>query len=359
MSRPLNELASSIRYGGLIVAAAVLAAGSTLSLSGCKTESKAGPAGSDNAQAAIDPVATSQIRERALLILTEAARSNSAEQRANAVEALQYVPSRLAAVLPVLLADTNPGVRAIAAKVAGRTRQTQVVTQLQTMTSDPVSFVRAAAIYALVRCGQPADQTPLAQMLFSQEPSVRAEAAFLIGELGNRSALQMIKEAAARGMPRVDPVVARKVQLQLAEAMCKLGEDTAVQEIRAALYPGSEKEYENAALAAQILGQIGDRPSADQLIYITAFQENGKQKLPAELRLAAASALAKLGNDRGSFIADEYANNALAPLRAQSAFVYGETGRRANLAKLGPLLNDKETLVRISAAAAVLKISER
>lgn len=359
MSLPLSQLSFSIRYGGLFAAAALLAAGTMLSLSGCRNDAKPGPAGSGATQLAADPVAISQLRERALLILSEASRSDSAEQRANAVEALQYVPARLAPVLPVLLADSNPGVRSIAAKVAGKARQTQVVSQLQTMLSDPVAIVRGAAIYALARCGQSVNQTPLAQMLLSQEPAVRAEAAYLIGEIGNRSALQMVKEAAARGMPRADPVIARKVQLQLAEAMCKLGDDAAVQEIRAALYPGQDREYENAALAAQILGQIGDRPSADQLIYITAFQENGRQKLPAELRLAAASALAKLGNDRGSFIADEYASNALAPLRAQSAFVYGETGRRDNLAKLGPLLSDKEILVRIAAAAAVVRIAER
>jgi hypothetical protein len=37
--------------------------------------------------------------------------------------------------------------------------------------------------------------------------------------------------------------------------------------------------------------------------------------------------------------------------------VYGETGRRENLAKLDQLLDDPEARVRIAAAAAILKIT--
>ena len=347
--------------------AMLLAAGSLTFVAltaGCKTDSKAatGPGGTSATSPAavtLDAVAISQLRERSLAMLTEATNSDSAEMRANAVEALAVVPARLAPALPRMLADTNPGVRAVAAKVAGRTKQTQVAAQLTALTGDSVTFVRAAAIYALVRIGQPVDQTPLAQMLFSPDLVVRAEAAFFIGEIGSLSALPMVKEASARGMPRVDAAVARKVQLQIAEALVKLGDDGAVQEIRAGLYPSQEKDYENAALAAQILGQLGDKASGDQLIYITAYKEGGTQKLPAEVRLAAASALARLGNDRGSFIADEYAGSTLAALRAQTAFVYGSTGRMENLSKLKPLLDDKDSLVRIAAAAAVVKLAEK
>ena len=332
--------------------------------SGCKTDSKSsqGPAGTNAANPAsvtLDAVAISQLRERSLAMLTQATNSDSAEIRANAVEALAVVPARLAPILPRMLADTNPGVRAVSAKVAGRTKLTQVAGQLTALTGDSVTFVRAAAIYALVRMGQPIDQTPLAQMLFSPDPVVRAEAAFFIGEIGSRSALPMVKEASARGMPRIDAAIARKVQLQIAEALVKLGDDGAVQEIRAGLYPSQEKDYENAALAAQILGQLNDKASGDQLIYITAYKEGGTQTLPAEVRLAAASALARLGNDRGSFIADEYAGSVIPALRAQTAFVYGATGRLENLSKLKPLLEDNDPLVRIAAAAAVVKLAEK
>ena len=351
-----------VRTSAMLLAAASL---SLFSLAAsCKSDPKPNPglggtAATDSKAVMLDAVAVSQLRERSLAMLSEATKSDSAEMRANAVEALGAVPARLAPVLPRMLADTNPGVRAVAAKVAGRTKQTQCAAQLTALTGDSVTFVRAAAIYALVRLGQPVDQTPLAQMLFSPDPVVRAEAAYFIGEIGSKSALPMVKEASARGMPRVDPAIARKVQLQIAEALVKLGDDGAVQEIRAGLYPSQEKDYENAALAAQILGQLGDKASGDQLIYITAYKEGGTQKLPAEVRLAAASALARLGNDRGSFIADEYAASTLAPLRAQTAFVYGSTGRLENLSKLKLLLEDKDPLVRVAAAAAVVRLAEK
>jgi len=307
----------------------------------------------------LDAVAVSQLREKSIGIIFAALASNSPELRANGIEALSEVPARLGTALPAALADANPGVRAVAAKVAGRSKRSEGVQQLQILSNDPVSFVRAAAIFALVQNGQSIDQTPLAQMLFSPDASVKAEAAYLLGELGNRSALPMLREAATRPMGRVDPAVATKTQLQIAEAMVKLGDDGAVSSIRAALYPAQEKDFENAALAAQILGQLRDKASADQLVFITAFQETGKQKLPAEVRLAAAGSLAQLGNDRGSFIADEYVGNALAPLRAQSAYVYGETGRKENLTQLAALLGDAQPLVQIAAAAAVLKLTDR
>ena len=80
--------------------------------------------------------------------------------------------------------------------------------------------------------------------------------------------------------------------------------------------------------------------------------------MPAEVRLAAAGALAKLGNPRGGFIADEFARSDQPTLRAQSALVYGETGRFEHLPALSVLVNDTNRLVQISAATAILKIVE-
>lgn len=62
----------------------------------------------------------------------------------------------------------------------------------------------------------------------------------------------------------------RLLQLQLAEAMVKLGEDDQIATIRAALYPSRPEDLEATALAVQIIGQVKDRGSIDELIYLSA-----------------------------------------------------------------------------------------
>jgi HEAT repeat protein len=72
-----------------------------------------------------------------------------------------------------------------------------------------------------------------------------------------------------------------------------------------------------------------------------------------------AGALARLGNTRGTFLADQYASNEVPILRAQAAFVYGQIGRSENLGKLEVMMADSDPLVRLAAAAAVLQIGPR
>ena len=56
-----------------------------------------------------------------------------------------------------------------------------------------------------------------------------------------------------------------------------------------------------------------------RLIELTSPKEPGGQELPGEVRMAAASALAKLGQPKGSYIAREYFQGGKETLRAQAA----------------------------------------
>ncbi|MCE2653774.1 MAG: hypothetical protein LW650_09890 [Planctomycetaceae bacterium] len=342
------------------VCAGVLALAGLLVFAGCDGAG-GGPRSTPSGAAAstVSAVEASKLREEALTLLLRASEGGTPEQRANAIEALIPVPQRLEAVLLRSISDANPGVRSVSAMAAGKARLPKLMDACRGMLSDPLPFVQASAILALGRNGEAVDPTPLAAMLRSPNPGIRAQAAFVLGELGNASALPLLKEAAVRPVPRADSASARVMYLQLAEAMIKLGDEAAVNEVRAALYPTRPEDLELAALAAQIIGQVQDRQAISQLVYLTAFQDKSGNKYPAEVRLAAAASLARLGNERGSFIADEFAGSSLAPLRAQSALVYGATGQVDNLSKLAKMLQDPEPLVRIAAAAAVVKITDR
>lgn len=303
-------------------------------------------------------VEVSQVRERALGLLATASMSNAAEHRANAIEALLPVPTRLEPVVRRGLADDNLAVRAIAATAVGKARLRSSVEFVRPLLTDPAPMARMGAIYALARCGDPVDQSPLAGFLRNPDLLVRAQAAFILGEIANASALPVLRDAARQSTPRGDPTQARLMYLQMAEAMIKLGDENAIHEIRAALYPARPEDLEATALAAQILGQVNDRGSISQLLNLVNMLDPQSGRMPAEVRLAAASSLAGMGWPRARDVAEEFLASPSGPLRAQAALVLGATGQRTNLHPLGPLLGDPEMPVAISAAAAILKITD-
>lgn len=300
-----------------------------------------------------------QLREKAIMQLTNAANASAPEERANAIEALTLAPGRLATVIGPALVDPNPGVRGIAAMSVGKARLRSVSNLVQPLLSDPSPLVRISAIYALMRCDQPVDPTPLAEFLLNSDPLVRSQAAFVLGELGERSALGPLQEAARRTLPKAAPAAVRLMDLQIAEARAKLGDDSALVDIRMALFPARPEDLEATALAAQIVGQVGDRSSMDRLIYLTAEWDKERRPMPAEIRLAAAASLAKLGRRQGSFIADMYRKSELDMQRAHAAMVYGETGWAENLDVLSEMMQDPSGRVRVAAAAGIIKIASQ
>ena len=107
-------------------------------------------------------------------------------------------------------------------------------------------------------------------------------------------------------VPRASDTEIKLMQLQVSEALVKLGDDENVQSIRAALYPSRPEELEATALAVQILGQVRDKGSSGAMIHLAETKDAAGRPLPAEIRLGIAAALAKLGSPQGGFIADEF-----------------------------------------------------
>lgn len=307
-----------------------------------------------------DPLEVSKLRERALDLLIQMTSDAHPQIRGNALEAMLVTPQRLEPLLPPALRDENAGVRAIAATLVGKAQLRGLAAAVRPLLDDPSPFVRASATFALARNGQQVSQTPLGQILLNDpSPRVRAHAAVLLGELGDRSALGLLNDAARRVPARANPVEVRLMQVQIAEAMVRLGAEDQISVVRSALYPSRPEDLEVTALAVQILGQLRDRGSIDELIYISARRDETGQHWPAEIRLGVAGALARMGLNKGTFLADEYISSQLTALRAQAAYVYGQIGLTENLGKLELLLSDPEPLVRLSAAAAILQVGPK
>lgn len=297
-----------------------------------------------------------QAREMAVQTLLALADHVQPVVRANTIEALAAAPEAGTGAIEAGLRDSNEGVRSVAAVVVGRLGLESAAGWLRPLVMDESEFVRLSAVFALRKLGEDTDLTPLAITLFtSRDTRARAHAAFLLGELGSPSAIDMLRQASLEGVARADTAEVNLLRLQIAEAMIKLGDDDPLPGVKAALFPSRPEEFELAALAIQIIGEVGDREAVDQLIYLA--DAAGKDAMPAEIRLAAADALSKLGHPQGAFIADEYRTDPAESIRAYAAVVYGRTDAAGNLGKVLGMLSDRSPIVRAAAARAVLDLT--
>jgi HEAT repeat protein len=304
----------------------------------------------------------SQLRERAIGALVDATRSDEAMIRANAIEALQKVPNRSLDAVKRGLRDENLGVRFVAAMSASELRMKEAVPDIEPLLRDPEPVVRAAAICALRNCGENVDPTPIARMLASPDRSLRANAAFVLGEMGDKSAVPMLRDMATENNDDALPSEQRLFRMQLAESLIKLGWRDAIDAVRAALYPSSSEEIESAILAAQIIGEVGDRGSAPELVNRIEDRVSGSREylMPPELRMAAATSLAKIGYTDGRYVALEYIADPFDALRAQAVITLGYTGNARDLQILDAILTDDDSIaVQVSAASAILTLMDR
>ncbi len=295
--------------------------------------------------------------ERAMAILRQAARNPDPSIRANAIESLLASPGTLEEIVTAGLVDSNRGVRFVAAMCIGRARLSSLSHLVEPLVRDSSPSVRAAAIYALRRCGRPADPTVLAAMLRSDDPEIRSNAFAVLGELGDRSAAPMIREALGKGMRRVNPIRVRIVELQGAETLVRLGSEEDIEAIRAALFAPVE-QGELSILACQILARVGDQSSVPMLERLV--MASGTSARPPEIRLAAAQAIAELGARTQLDLLGLAANAARSPdplVRMQAASLLGHLGGSAAESSLATLLSDPVESVRVTAAGNLLRLA--
>ncbi|UCD76739.1 MAG: HEAT repeat domain-containing protein [Phycisphaerales bacterium] len=313
------------------------------------------PEASLNLAAPIRPQAPpAEIRENAISILLQAVESKNPLLRANAIEALTLAPEHLEPAVRKGLADENRGVRFVAAMSVGRQRLISSAHLLKPLLVDESRSVRAAAIFGTHACGRPVDLNPLAAMLGSADPEVKANAAMALGELGNPTAIPMLRQAVGQNTSQMTPAKAKMVDLQLAEAMVMLGAEQQIEPIRAALFNRAE-EAELSVLACQICGRLRDRHAVPDLNNILAYE--GRFRRPAELRMAAIAALAQI--DPSWAVTDvpmAYASHKQYTLRAQAALTLGTLADPVSLPVLATMLSDPHPVVQVSAAGAILRI---
>lgn len=288
-------------------------------------------------------------------LLLQASLSPSWELRARAVEGLSKSPAVLGSVAERLVGDAHPAVRFATALVIGNERLCTVAPMTRPLLVDRVAAVRAAALFALARCDESVDLTPLATMLMASEERDASTAADLLGRLGNPSALPLLQRAARTGNRQFTPERESIYLLQVAAAMVELGDETQLDPLRAALFQ-PEAKAELIGLACQLVVQVGDRGSLGYLHRVMGAE--GAQARPLELRLVAAWGFLSLGGQNVEGV--EYLGLMAAKepdprLRAQAAVTLGLLGTPTARDAVSQLLADKDPNVQVAAAAAILK----
>lgn len=366
-------MSNRVRWVGLMIAVALIA------LAGCSSAAEQSSASTgawssrslsvtpdptmpgtvQAAQPAFTAPEGASVRDAALMILTSACAADYPQFRANAIEALVLDPATLTKQVGALLADPNPAVRFSACMSVGRARLGLFAPAIKPLLQDGNLAVRAGAIFALQRLGQHPDQSPLAGMSGAKDLTIRGIAIFVLGELGNPSAVPVLRDALQRPTDNTNPMRARIVDLQTAEAMAKLGDRSQLDPVRAALLaPGEQAEL--MCLGAQILGNVKDQSSEAMLLGIVAAR--GRTERPAEVRLLAGEAAIKMGSARTPEIlamARMLLTSRMPMVRAQAVTTLGTGGMASDVASIAPLLRDPNALVQLSAAQAILRCTRQ
>ncbi|MEE8458917.1 MAG: HEAT repeat domain-containing protein [Phycisphaerales bacterium] len=307
----------------------------------------------------VEPMPASQnpatgLSDTALGILRQASTAEHAQLRANAIEGLQFAPEHLDPLVRRGLVDDNRGVRFVAAMTIGEYRMYDLAHLLEPMLRDDSESVQAAAIYGLKRCGRQVDLSPLAIMILSDDPEVRANTALVLGDLGNASAIPVLANAVGRGMTRVNAAKIKLVDLQLAEALVKLGAERQIEAIRAALFAPAE-QGELTAVACMMCGRLQDERTVPNMVRLARITGDFQQ--PAEVRMAATWGLAHIDPALAAVeVPMEYVTSDDYQLRFQAAMTLGEIGYSGSLATLSTMMGDQNPLVQVAAATAILQI---
>lgn len=277
------------------------------------------------------------------------------------------------------LADDNPRVRTKAIEVVAATQQIQLMPQVQRLLRDelvPVRFaaalamgdlkyrlgrsevvqllkdkdqnVRIAAGYAIAKLKAVGSFEFLHQAIISRDKVVRANAVWLAGKSGDKSALKPLYWALR------DENSDAKVRLDAVEAIARLGDERIYPRLWSMLISAYA---DDRVMGISAMGALGTVNAQNALISMLNDDV-------LEVRLAAAEQLGALGDSTGEReVLDAFTKKATAGLdkedikrvNARAALAIGQIGTKALTKFLPKLLRSESKFVRIAAAKAVFQ----
>ncbi len=301
----------------------------------------------------------------AVTTLRQAADSPDPFTRMHAMEAIAAVlPSEGPRFLQGLR-DAEPAVQFAAAFAVGDARYAPAMPELLRMAdaAGPDKRIYSAVIYALHRLGEHRYTGDLGRLLHHREEDVRANAALVLGRLGEPSAAPMLKSALADER-------STRVQLNIEEALALLGDPRYARRIEAYTH-GYDEGIRLMALpaltrsgsthAVLILQELAADEQAPPRVRTAAVGELGRlgQASPENSELCVQAvqqprAMLEACPARQGAAVSEVEVNSLQQLSAKSL---GHLGQLPVLDVLYPLLHAPDGGVRVAAAMSILRLA--
>ncbi len=273
--------------------------------------------------------------------------------RSNAIEVIATTGEvRMMPRAQALLQDPAVPVRFLAALAVGDLEYNLAKDQVGALLNDRDLNVRLAAAYALTKLGLPEYFQVLRDAVASEDQTLRANAALLLGKSGQQEALRYLYWI----LQRRDS--ADKVLLQAVESIAMLKD--------ARIYPKLWTQLISAYADDRIvgirgMGALGTEEAKNAIVTLL-------DDAVLEVRLAAAAELGKLGQTIGeSEVQAVIRKNLLANMdpasaervRVWTALAIGKIATHDLLRHLPDMLQDPSNTVRLAAAKGVLLVERR
>lgn len=219
-----------------------------------------------------------------------ALKSEKLDDRRQAVEELSQLKDPHATpALIVALSDRDSLVRAGAARALGLMRAPDAVKELgRVVMDDPDPQVTQSAAMALGFISDPAAVDPLVQALKKGAPGTRLSACQALANLKSPAAIPALRETLQDPSPQMKRMVL--------QTLGEIGDPAAIPDIRPVL---RDKDFSLQVAAVLSLGKLQDKDKGT----VSTFKKYLDKKNPTELRVAAAQALASLGDNQGKNVA--------------------------------------------------------
>ncbi len=228
---------------------------------------------------------SSELEIQAAKIILQGLSSSYPQVRTNAIEIAagtgkqQFMPE-----IQRLTKDGIVPVRFTAAVAIGESKYSPARNDVAQLLKDDDENVRLAADYALAMLGGSKSYIEqIRNTMSSNDQQVRANAAFLLGKIGDRKAIPLLHDAIR------DEASDDKVRLNAVEALARLGDETIYQKLWALLISAYA---DDRIFGIRSMGALGTPAAKDSILTML------KDELP-EVRLVAAEELGNLGNKAG------------------------------------------------------------
>jgi HEAT repeat protein len=269
--------------------------------------------------------------------------------RANAVEVVASTRQlRLMPKVQKLLADSVVPVRFAAILAIGDLGFAPAKDDVAPLLNDPNPNIKIAACYTMSRLGQPEYYKDICTAVASNDQTVRANAALLLGKSGQKDGIRFLYWTLQRD-DSSDMVI-----LQTAEAIAMLGDHRIYPKLWTRLISAYA---DDRVIGIRAMGALGTDEAKSAIVTML------DDPVP-EVRLAAAEQLGKLGDSGGEAeVLAVFDKKLTADMDAQgqervktlAALAIGEIGTERPAKYLPQLLQDPLKGVRLAAAKAVLR----